>query len=266
MSSESVLGIAEYINHHLQHLQLNLATMQIGPSMSFWTLNLDTLGFSTLLGCIFCFSFYLVARKVSSGVPGGWQNAVEVILEAIDRQVRDTFHGGKNLLLGPLALTIFMWVFLMNLMDLLPVDLLPRLGSEAGIPNLRVVPTADLNLTFALSLSVFVLIVYYNYKSKGLPGVAKEFLTHPFGPYLFPVNMIFRTIEEFAKPLSLALRLFGNMYAGELIFILIALLPWWIQWSLGIPWAIFHILIITLQAFIFMMLTIVYVTMAHEAH
>ena len=264
-STRDPIDTAEYINHHLQNLHVNMNTWQVG-SGGFWTLNLDTLVISAVLGLLFCLSFYWVARRVTSDTPGSWQNVVEVVLEFVNQQVRDTFHSGKNALIGPLALTIFMWVFLMNLMDLIPVDFLPHTASLAGVPYLRVVPTTDLNLTFALSLSVFLLVIFYNFKIKGLGRLGKEFFTVPFGPYLFPINMIFRLIEEFAKPLSLSLRLFGNMYAGELIFILIALLPWWAQWTLGIPWAIFHILIITLQAFIFMMLTIVYITMAHEAH
>jgi F-type H+-transporting ATPase subunit a len=154
----------------------------------------------------------------------------------------------------------------MNLMDLLPVDLLPYLFHQAGVPYLRVVPTTDPNLTLAMSISVFLLTIFYSIKIKGSLGLGKEIFTQPFGPMLFPFNMILRLVDEFAKPISLGLRLFGNMYAGELIFILIALLPWWAQWPLGLPWAIFHILIIVLQAFIIMMLTIVYISQAHEAH
>lgn len=151
-------------------------------------------------------------------------------------------------------------------MDLLPVDFLPRIAAACGLPYFRAVPTADVNLTFALSLSVFILIIFYNCKIKGFRGLSKEILCSPFGPWLFPLNIVFRIIEECVKPLSLALRLFGNLFAGELIFILIALLPWWIQWTAGGIWAIFHILIITIQAFIFMMLTVIYISMAHESH
>jgi F-type H+-transporting ATPase subunit a len=165
-----------------------------------------------------------------------------------------------------LSMTIFMWVFLMNAMDLLPVDLLPRILDLFGVHNLKVVPTTDLNLTFGLSLSVLFLIIFYSFKIKGAKGFTQELLTSPFGKWLFPFNIAFNCIEILARPISLALRLFGNMYAGELIFILIAVLPWWSQWILGVPWAIFHILIITLQAFIFMMLTIVYLSLAHESH
>jgi F-type H+-transporting ATPase subunit a len=169
-------------------------------------------------------------------------------------------------LIAPLALSIFMWVFLMNFMDLLPVDLLPLIGRSMDIHYLRVVPTADLNTTLGLSLSVFLLIILCNIKVKGVGGFLTEVLSSPFGIKLFPINIIFRCVDEIAKPLSLSLRLFGNMYAGELIFILIAMMPWYVQWAPGWLWAVFHILIITLQAFIFMMLTIVYLSMAHENH
>ena len=244
----------EYIVHHLT----NLAVGQ-----GFWTFHLDTLFFSIILGLAFFFLFRRIAVRATAGVPGGWQNFVEIMVEFADRQVKDTFHG-KSELIAPLALTIFCWVFLWNLMDLVPVDLLPLVSSWFGVPYLRVVPSTDLNATFGLSLTVLLLIVFYSLKVKGPVGYAKEFLTHPFGPYLFPANLLLNIVEMIAKPLSLSLRLFGNLYAGEMIFILIALLPWWIQPALSLPWAIFHILVITLQAFIFMMLTIVYLSMAHE--
>jgi F-type H+-transporting ATPase subunit a len=246
----------EYIQHHLIH-------NKIGEG--FWTLNLDTFLFSAVLGAIFALSFAFAARRATSGIPGPWQNFVEMIVDFVDTQVKDCFHH-KDKMLAPLALTIFAWVFLMNAMDLLPVDFLPVIGSFFGVHYLRVVPTADLNLTFGLSISVFFIVMYYGIKAKGFAGYGKEFLTHPFGIKLMPFNFILKLVEEIAKPMSLALRLFGNMYAGELIFILIALIPWWAQWGLGGVWAIFHILIITLQAFIFMMLTIVYVSMAYDTH
>ncbi len=264
MSADVAPTSAEYIQHHLQNLSLNLHTMQLGNG-GFWTLHLDTLGVSIVLGLLFLGSFYVVARRATIGVPGGFQNFVEIMLEFADNQVKEMF-GKRNDFVGPLALTIFIWVFLMNFMDLLPVDLLPRLMSMADVPEFRAVPTTDPNLTFALSISVFFLLIYYNFKVKGFKTTIKEMCTHPFGKYLLPFNVIFRLIEEIAKPLSLALRLFGNLYAGELIFILIALLPWWSQWPLGFAWAVFHILIITLQAFLFMILTIVYLGMASEAH
>jgi len=198
-------------------------------------------------------------------VPGKVQNFVEILIEFVDKTVRESFHG-RSMLIAPLALTIFVWIFLMNFMDLLPVDLLPAILSLFGVHYFRSVPTADPNATFGMSLSVFFLIIYYNLKIKGIGGLGKEMLTLPFGARLFPVNILFRLLEECVRPVSLSLRLFGNLFAGELIFILVALLPWWIQWTFGGVWAIFHILIILIQAFIFMMLTIVYLSMAHESH
>lgn len=258
------LTITNYIQHHLENLSFNLKTMEFGAG-GFWTLQLDTLFFSFLLGCVFLLVFRRVAKVATEGVPGKLQNFVEMIIEFVDRQVKDTFHG-RSAVIAPLALTIFCWVFLMNLMDLFPVDLLPKVAGSIGVTHLRVVPTTDPNLTFALSLTVFLLIIFYSFKIKGGKGFIKELTCEPFGIYFLPVNLVLKLVEELAKPISLALRLFGNLYAGELIFILIALLPWWAQWPLGGIWAIFHILIITLQAFIFMMLTIVYLSLAHESH
>jgi F-type H+-transporting ATPase subunit a len=253
----------EYIQHHLEHLQLNLHTLKLGDG-GFWTLNLDTLFLSILLGGTFLWLFYSVARKATSGQPSKLQNFVELIFEAIDKLVKESFHG-KNQLIAPLALTIFIWVFLLNAMDLVPVDLLPKLLSFIGLPYFRPVPTDDPNLTFALSLSVFFLILFFSFKVKGISGFGKEIFCTPFGPWLFPLNFVFKVIEELVKPLSLSLRLFGNMFAGELIFLLIAILPWWIQWTVGGIWSIFHILVIAIQAFIFMMLTVIYLSMAHES-
>lgn len=255
MSASGKLESATYIGHHLHYWQNNAAS-----------LNLDTLLVSIMVGVLFLTFFYFVARRAQSAVPGKLQNFVEIILEFVDNTVKGVFHGQSELI-GPLALTIFVWVFLMSFMDLMPVDLLPRAAEAMGIPYFRAVPTADLNQTFALSLSVFFLIFFYSIKMKGWGGFAKEILTHPFGPWLFPVNIVFRIIEDFSKPFSLAFRLYGNLFAGELIFVLIAaLLPWWFQWVPGSIWAIFHILIITLQAFIFMILTIIYLSMASEKH
>ncbi len=266
MSAEgAAVGPTTYIVHHLTNLQYSMKAMADGAAGGFWTLNVDTLFFSSVLGAMFFLLFWSVARKATTGVPGKLQNFVEVFIEFVDGQVKETFHG-KNDLIAPLALSILVWVFLMNFMDLLPVDLLPSISKAMGIHYLRSVPTTDLNLTFALSISVFILMIFYSFKIKGFGGFTKEILTSPFGPWMFPANLALRLVDEIAKPISLALRLFGNLYAGELIFILIALLPWWSQWMLGAPWAIFHILIITLQAFIFMMLTIVYLSMAHESH
>ncbi len=262
---QHVITPGDYIEHHLQQLAFNLKTLSFGSGQGFWTIHLDTLGVSFLLGALFLLVFRLAARKAVSGVPGRLQNFLEMLIEFVQGLVKESFHG-RNELIGPLALTIFVWVFLMNLMDLIPVDLIPRIAAEMGVPYFRAVPTADLNMTFALAISVFFLILYYNFKIKGPIGFSKEVLSKPFGIYLFPLNIIFRIIEEVSRPISLALRLFGNLFAGELIFILIALLPWWIQWTVGGVWAIFHILIIAIQAFIFMMLTIVYISLAHESH
>ena len=180
--------------------------------------------------------------------------------------MKDAFHH-ENKLVGPLALTIFLWVFLMNFMDLVPVDLLPQLAVWLGLGHFRAVPTADPMMTFAMSLTVFVLVIYYNFKLKGAWGLLKEVCTQPFGIWLLPVNVFFRIVEELVKPMSLALRLFGNLFAGELVFILIAgLISWKWQWLLQAPWAAFHLLIISIQAFIFMMLTVVYIGMAHDSH
>jgi len=250
---------AAYIEHHLQNWQA-----AFGPG--FMSINLDTLAVSIALGVLFLGFFYMVARKAQSGLPSKLQNFLEFVIEAVDNTVKDAFHV-ESKLIGPLSLTIFTWVFLMSFMDLIPVDLLPRAVQLVGVEHFRAVPTADLNQTFALSITVFILIIFYSIKEKGFGGYMKEIFTQPFGPLLFPVNLIFRIIEDFSKPFSLAFRLFGNLFAGELIFILIAaLLPWWFQWLPGGIWAIFHILIITLQAFIFMILTIIYLSMAVESH
>ncbi len=267
MSSVPPANAAEYVQHHLQHL-----TWQLTPGSGFWAFNVDTLFFSLLAGVSFLWLFRRAARSATPGVPGKLQALVEIILDFVDKQVKETFHAPSTFI-GPLALTIFVWVFLMNLLDLFPVDLLPRLAGHAGASHLRVVATADVNVTFGLSLSVFILILFYNFHGKGVRGVVKEFTCTPFSSKtmwvqacLLPFNLALKLIEEIVKPISLALRLYGNLYAGELIFILIALLPWWAQWPFGSAWSIFHILIITIQAFIFMMLTIVYLSMAHAEH
>jgi F-type H+-transporting ATPase subunit a len=250
---------SEYIMHHLTNLK-----MQVGDG--FWTFHLDTLFFSGLLGLLFIGVFYTVAKSATSGVPGKLQSFIEMVVEFVDQQVSDSFHGHKNMQVAALGLTIFVWVFLMNTMDLLPIDLMPNVAGMLGIPYLKVVPTTDLNLTFGLSLAVFLLVQYYGIKVKGVVHFTQEALTQPFGKWMMPFNLMLRIVEELARPISLALRLFGNLYAGEVVFILIALLPWWSQWTLGGIWAIFHILVIVLQAFLFMMLTIVYISLAHEGH
>lgn len=261
--TESGLNPSQYIQHHLEHLTLNLKTFTIGEGGGFWTLNLDTMLVSVIIGITLLTVFRLAATHMTE-VPGKLQNFAEMLIEYVDNTVQEIFHH-KSLFISSLAMTIFVWIFAMNAMDLLPVDFLPRVLGIFGVPYFKSVPTADPNATFAMSFTVFALIVFFNIKAKKL-GLLKEMLTFPFGKWLFPVNFIFRLIEECVKPISLALRLFGNMFAGELIFILIALLPWWVQWGPGAIWAIFHILIITLQAFLFMMLTIIYLSMAHDSH
>jgi len=257
---------ASYIQHHLAHLQFDLHSMQFTEKGGFWAVNVDTLVVSIMLGVLFLWLFRYVAKRVVSGVPSKIQNFVEMMVEFIDNTVKDTFQHKRDFV-APLGLTIFIWVFLMNLMDLIPVDLLPRIAGLFGISHFKSVPTADPMGTFGLSIGVFLLIIFYNFKFKGPIKLGKEICTKPFGPWLFPLNIAFRLLEEIVRPISLALRLFGNLFAGELIFILIAaLLPWWIQWLPGGIWAIFHILVITIQAFIFMMLTVIYLSMATESH
>lgn len=275
-----MVSSTNYIKHHLTYLTYNVSDMKMGSSGGFWTLNLDTIFFSVVLGTIALLLMYYGARRVTTGVPGKMQNFAELMLQFADNQVKDCFHG-KNNLIGPLALTIFMWVFLMNFMDILPVDVLPMAAQLGGVHYLKVVPTNDLNLTFGLSISVFLLIIFYSLKIKGPKTFLKELTLQPFNHYAFiPFNLLLELVGLIAKPISLALRLFGNLYAGELIFILIALLTLnatstslmstvtlgSAQFILALAWSIFHILVITLQAFIFMVLTIVYLSLAHEEH
>jgi len=286
MSSEGLTS-TEYIKHHLQNmvygklpvgyeradgsiLEQATWTMAHSPTeavdMGFWAINVDTMGWSIFLGIVFSYLFYRAAKNAHAGIPGGLQNFVEVMIEFADNSVRETFHGRTHTMIAPLALTIFCWIFLMNLMDLIPVDILPLLAQLiSGDPHLyfKVVPTTDPNITFGLSLSVFLLIIFYSIKVKGIGGFVGELALHPFGKWMIPFNLLLELVSLFAKPVSLALRLFGNLYAGELIFMLIALLGYY-QLPLHFVWAVFHILIVILQAFIFMMLTIVYLGMAHE--
>ena len=269
---ETEYSANKYITHHLSHCT---ADTFLGP------IHVDSVFYAVFMAVVFLLTFFLFARKASAGVPGKGQSFVEIIIEFIDEQVKDTYHGSSKLI-APLALTIFMWVFLMNFMDLLPVDMLPKAGEMMGIKYMRVVPSADLNITFGLSITVFLLILYYSIKIKGLGGFAKELAFQPFGKAMLPFNLLLKVIEEIAKPISLGLRLFGNLYAGELIFMIIAIftagegitylfnigvIPYALmQLVLGLIWALFHLIIILLQAFIFMMLTIVYLSMAHEEH
>lgn len=251
----------EYIQHHLTFLT---------SGEGFWSFNIDSLFFAFLTGIIFLTIFRSVAKKATTGVPSKLQCAVEMVVEWIDGVVKENFHGSRTLV-APLALTIFVWVFIINTIDLVPVDYLPQVAQMLGVSHLRAVPTTDMNITFSLALGVFVLILFYTVKSKGFGGLVKEYTMHPFNHWAFiPINFILETVTLVSKPVSLALRLFGNMYAGELIFILIAVMysANMAVAALGIPlhliWAIFHILVVTLQAFIFMMLTVVYLSIAYN--
>ena len=271
MAGEAPASSTEYITHHLTHFKVG---------EGFWSYHVDTIFMSVLLGVLTLGLFYSAARKATPGVPGKWQAFVELVVEFIDTTVKEVFHLDRSFL-APLALTIFVWVFLMNAMDLLPLDLPGTIAGWFGIHYWRAVPTADVNTTFAMSLTVLVIIVYYSIKAKGMGGYAHELFTAPFGahPLLWIPNFFLNIVELLSKPVSLAMRLFGNMYAGELVFMLIALLGASVftltvggaagflgQLFMGTAWAIFHILIITLQAFIFMVLTVVYSAMATEHH
>jgi F-type H+-transporting ATPase subunit a len=283
MAAEQPTTANEYILHHLTFLSNKEPTGVLDMSV----IHLDSVFFSVLLALLFAGSFYLAARNATAGVPGKFQNFVELVVEFIDTQVKDSFHG-TNKLLAPLALTIFCWVFLFNAMDVLPVDLLPAIAHGAGLGHLKVVPSTDLNVTFAMALTVFVLIIYYSIKCKGLGGFIGELTLQPFTAknpivkaLLVPANLLLEIVPLLARPISLSLRLYGNLFAGEMIFLLLATLTlhgvsqlsgfsgWFflvMQFLLSFVWAVFHLLVITLQAFIFMVLTIVYLAMAQEHH
>jgi F-type H+-transporting ATPase subunit a len=279
-----------YVLHHLTNLKLDMRTMQIDPNAhGFWVLDLDSIAFSVLLGALFLFLMIRVGRKANTGVPTGFENFIEMMVEFVQGQVKDIYPHA-NSLVAPLGLTIFAWVLLMNLMDVVPIDWLPLFGQHVlGLHHLRIVPSTDINITFGLSLSVFVLMYIFNFKYKGVIGLGKEFLTHPFfvssGPLvvlnvlLVPVNVVLRLVEDIAKPVSLALRLFGNLFAGELIFVLIAIMAGQaFNGTVGgavlglgglvtqFLWTVFHMLVIPLQAFVFMVLTIVYLASASQSH
>jgi F-type H+-transporting ATPase subunit a len=289
--------VSEYIVHHLTNLTYGKlpagferhaadGSIEVVPEGGVWTMahgaaeasamgftaiHVDSMMWSIGLGILFCWLFRRVAKKAETGVPSGIANAFEMIIEFVDNTVRDTFHG-RNKLVAPLALTIFVWVFLMNLMDLIPVDLIPHTLMLLGVPYQKIVPSTDPNITMGMAVGIFILMIYYSIKIKGV-GFVKELTLNPFNhPVFIPINLFMEVVGLLAKPFSLGLRLFGNMYAGEMIFILIAaLFSAGIAWMapaglLQIGWAIFHILVITLQAFIFMVLTIVYLSMAHEDH
>ena len=282
----------EYIQHHLQHLQKNFSfeSVQQKSIVDFSLFNFDSLVYSVLLGVIGCYFLWRAASKATSGVPGRFQAAVEILSEMVDSQAKGVIHNAKSRkLVSPLALTVFIWIFMMNAMDMLPVDLIPAIWHSAG-PSMgfkdymRVVPTADLSTTLGLSVSVLLVCLIYNIKIKGIGGWSHELIAAPFGNYwfLYPINFLMQMIEFTAKTVSHGMRLFGNMFAGELVFMLIALMGGVWAWQFnpltggfwlgfghvvaGTVWSIFHILVITLQAFIFMMLTLIYVGQAHDSH
>jgi F-type H+-transporting ATPase subunit a len=278
-AEESSGGVTEYIKHHLTHLEVDTG------HGAFFSVHLDSVLFTLLISAFFIFLLSRASRRATSGVPGKFQAAVELLVEFVDGMVKDTFHG-KNKFIAPLAITIFCIVFLENFMDILPVDALPATAKLFGVEHLRTVATADLNTTVGMALGVFLLIQWVGITHKGIGTFTGEWFTAPFHAHgivlkivLAPVNFIFRVIEELVRPLSLSMRLFGNMYAGELIFLLIACftlnaalnqvstyLLGGAQFFAGVVWTAFHYLIITLQAFIFMVLTIVYVGIAAEKH
>ncbi len=277
-------NLTEYITHHITFLT-NARPVGL---IDFQVVNFDSVFFSVALAIVFAGVFFVAARRATTGVPGKFQTVIELILGLVDSQVRDTFQGTSRLI-APLALTIFCWVFLFNFMDLLPVDLLPDVAHSIGLSHLKDVPSTDLNIVFGLSLTVFALIIFYSIRMKGLGGFIAEFTLHPFSssnPFVqalfVPVNLLLESVMFFARPISLALRLYGNLYAGEMVFVLIALLTLtsgyhaltsvsgWalivLQFILGLAWTIFDLIIGLLQAFIFMMLTVVYLSQAYEHH
>lgn len=270
--------VQEYINHHLSFLTFGKVdghwgfahTPEEAMEMGFWAVNVDTLGWSIFLGAAFLFFFRSVGKRATVDAPSGIQNFVEAVFEFVDARVSEGFNY-KNDLIGPLCLTLFFWILLMNTMDLVPVDLITK-GFEIfaavvfGFEHapFKIVPTTDPNITMGMSVFVFLLIIYYSIKNKGIGGFLSELAFHPFGKWMMPFNLIIEVPTLFAKPISLGLRLFGNLYAGELLFLLIAsMLGYW-QLPAHFVWAVFHILVIPLQAFVFMMLTIVYLNAAHE--
>ncbi len=263
-----------YIQHHLTNLCLGSCNPVTHQPVGFFAVQIDTIVFALIPILVVVTLSLWLGKRMTSGTPGHFQNLVESIVEFVAGQVNDALPV-RDPMIGSIALAAFLWILLMNTMDLVPVDLIPTIAHIFGIPDVRVVPTTDLNTTFAAALTVFALVLFYNVKVKGFLGYLKSFLFHPFGKYLVPVNVVMTTIEEVAKPLSLALRLFGNMFAGELVFLLIALIGgtasigWglaiWlpVQAGLDVVWLLFHLLVVTLQAFIFMVLTVVYLAMAH---
>ncbi|OJA07435.1 F0F1 ATP synthase subunit A [Halomonas sp. QHL1] len=275
MAAGNEVSSTYYIQHHLQNLTFgnhpvngwSLAnSAEEAREMGFWAIHLDTMGWSIAMGLLFIWFFRKAGKMATTGVPGGLQNAVEMVVEFIENLTRATFHG-KNPMIAPLALTLFVWILLMNTLKIIPVDYFPVLFAKLGVDYMKIVPTTDPNATLGMALGVFGLIIYYSIKVKGAGGFARELSLTPFNHWaLIPFNLVLEIIGLLVKPLGLGLRLFGNMFAGEVIFILIALLPFWAIWLLDVPWAIFHILVVTLQAFIFTTLSVVYLSAAHEHH
>ncbi len=271
---------AEYIAHHLQNLTYGKLpeggwgfahSAAEAKAMGFWAIHVDTMFWSIFCGLLFFVTFRLVAKNLTTGIPGRLQNLIEMVIEFVDSSVKESFSA-RNALIAPLGLTLFVWVLLQNTMDLIPVDWIPMLATAIGIPYMKVVPTTDVNATLGMSITVFILMLFYSIKVKGIGGFLGELTLQPFASknkfvqlLCIPPNLALEGVSLLAKPLSLGLRLFGNLYAGELLFILIAMLGLW-QAPLHLAWALFHILVIVLQAYIFMMLTIVYLSMAHEHH
>jgi F-type H+-transporting ATPase subunit a len=268
MAAESALNPTSYIQHHLSFL-----AEPVGPG-GFWTIHVDSLVTAAILGVVSLGLLWWVVRGATAGVPTKRQAFVEVLVDFVDEQVAGIFHGERKSFVAPTALTVFVWVLLMNAMDFLPVDIMAKGLHRIGVDEFRLVPTADVNTTFALALSVWVLMIFFSIKVKGFGGWIHELFCSPFGgnPLLWLPNFLFNLIEYVSKPLSHSLRLFGNMYAGEIIFLLLwlwaatGIVGTFAAAVLGLGWAIFHILIVALQAYIFMMLTIVYISMAHESH
>ncbi|MFC7369059.1 MULTISPECIES: F0F1 ATP synthase subunit A [Vreelandella] len=275
MAADNEISAIYYIQHHLQNLTFGkhpengwslASTSAEATEMGFWAIHLDTMGWSIGMGALFLWLFHKAGKVATTGVPGGLQNAVEMVIEFIENLTRSTFHG-KNKHIGPIALTLFMWILLMNSLKLLPVDYFPEMFGKLGFEYMKIVPTTDINATLGMAIGVFLMIIYYSCKVKGVAGFGKELALTPFNTWLLaPFNLILEIVGLLVKPISLGFRLFGAMFAGEVIFILIALLPFWAIWMLDVPWAIFHILVISLQAFIFTTLSVVYLSAAHEHH
>jgi len=265
MAADAELTPTSYIQHHLQNL-----TVSTGEG-GFWTLHLDTFITALAMGGLMVFMFWLATRKATAGVPGKWQAFVEICLEFVDKQARDTYHGSSKLV-TPIAITLFFWILLMNLLKMIPADFIAKPLELLGVGYWKPVPTADVNATLGLSISVFFLTVFFALRAKGIGGMSKEFLFAPFGKWMVPFNLILNIVEWLSKPISLAMRLFGNMFGGEIVFLLI-----WVLGGagilgmlgggvLGLGWMLFHLLVIPLQAFIFMMLSIVYLSLAEDDH